>query len=343
MKYVFIPKIDYGKNGGQMSRGLFCLFAIGMVLYTWLIMNLVAPTGGILWAKTQLLQPHVFLLNIIPIVALVAIFYAIFNNLFYAGASAFLILNVLYMINRVKIQLRSSPFVPKDFLLAKEGANVMHVSALKGSWLCIVVILGSFLIMMLLGTILKSPKLEKKNMFFISLGSIIIFSTLILTVYTNRTMFEKINYRASRFNNSDVSNNVGFNYFFLHMLSKQSIDKPEGYDEAVTKAFIKEQTEATVAKSPEVKPNIVILQIEAFSDLPNWNNFNYTSADHPLKNFNAISKSSQAVHGYTSTFRFGGGTADTEFDVLTGMKTENVSHDDTYAFSLLNSSAPSLA
>ena len=63
-------------------------------------------------------QPLIFWLNFLPPLIMVVLLYFAMNNIFRASALTCAIFNILSMVNRVKIELRDDPFVPRDFQLS---------------------------------------------------------------------------------------------------------------------------------------------------------------------------------------------------------------------------------
>ena len=69
---------------------------------------------------------------------------------------------------------------------------------------------------------------------------------------------------------------------------------------------------------PEEKPNIIFVQLESFFDVNNLNNVVFS--ENPVKNFTRYS--SEGITGKVSVPVIGGGTVNTEFEVLTGLSLE---------------------
>ena len=75
---------------------------------------------------------------------------------------------------------------------------------------------------------------------------------------------------------------------------------------------------------------------EAFSDLTDDPAFTYTEENDPLPNLHALQSDPHAVSGHVVVPGFAGGTANTEFDVLTGMQTNALSASTTSSFRVVN-------
>ena len=138
-------------------------------------------------------------------------------------------------------------------------------------------------------------------------------------------------------------NTYGFSYSFYNSAVNTGISKPNNYSKS-TISNIKDElamlnTESSTAVSSNylvkvgdntssvnsaidntnstVNPNIIIVQLESFIN-PNWIT-DITLNKNPVSNFEQLS--SEFTSGLISVPALGGGTANTEFEVITGMST----------------------
>ncbi len=137
-------------------------------------------------------------------------------------------------------------------------------------------------------------------------------------------------------------NQYGFSYSFYNSAVNNGMSKPNGYSKN-TIAGIKNELDILTAENSNnktltssaiiednssnkevnsdtsiIKPNIIIVQLESFIN-PNWIT-NIELNKNPVSNFEALSD--DFTSGLLSVPSFGGGTANTEFEVITGMSTE---------------------
>lgn len=117
-----------------------------------------------------------------------------------------------------------------------------------------------------------------------------------------------------------MSKRDGVALAFLMELEFMSIDKPEGYDadEVKTKlaSYGTSETE-TGSNTAEVKPNIIVIMNEAFSDLSILGDFG-TNEDYMPYIRSLMNGAENTVSGYLNVSVLGGNTANTEFEFLTG-------------------------
>jgi phosphoglycerol transferase MdoB-like AlkP superfamily enzyme len=164
-------------------------------------------------------------------------------------------------------------------------------------------------------------------------------------VYSSRTLYDRLPSKSKAYV-TGVFNDLGFNYCFLYNLSAYKMEVPDNYSKKTTQELIKKYTPEsleTFNTNTSNKPNVIFIMNEAFSDISLDKVFNFTEEDDPLKNFKTISTQKNAISGHLIVPNFGGGTANTEFDVLTGMQTINLNTVPTSAFRLVRKDIKSIA
>lgn len=238
------------------------------------------------------------------------------------------------LINRFKIVIRQAPFIPNDLLLFREAQGVFSFKYIKSSWLAIAIVIVFSLLFLTFSFLIKTKKRQKKTRLLFALSSLIVLFLSIAFVFSNTQLYNYFNSYLN-YNLNSIYNDFGFNYAFLNIATKNKYEKPEGYDAKTVKDLITEY-ETREKKEPDIKPNIIVVQSEGFYDLTLWNAFNYSPSEQPLKNYLNIINSNQAISGRAVTYGFGGGTADSEFEVLTGMSTEFIGTSMPSAFSTIN-------
>ena len=73
--------------------------------------------------------------------------------------------------------------------------------------------------------------------------------------------------------------------------------------------------------SKDELPHIIMIMGEAYSDLSENDNLDFSSYVDPMKNWKEISSYENTISGHIIVPNFGGGTSDTEFDALTALPT----------------------
>ena len=116
-----------------------------------------------------------------------------------------------------------------------------------------------------------------------------------------------------------------------------TVDKPEGFSKSEAASW---ETGEQTGLGKDV--NVIMVMNEAFSDLTDSPAFDYGEEDDPLSNLHALEADPHALSGHLVVPGFAGGTANTEFDVLTGIQTNALSASTTSSFRVVNRNLESL-
>ena len=138
-------------------------------------------------------------------------------------------------------------------------------------------------------------------------------------IYTSDALYARLLPEVDRANVPLTYESCGFPYCFLANYGRYTVQKPADYFPEEVERWA--QADEKVYTEPEAQPNVVFVMCEAFSDLSDAGVFTDSPEDDPLRGFHALAASDRAVSGKLVVNNFGAGTANTEFDVLTGIQT----------------------
>ena len=302
----------------------------------------VVVTLFVLWAHPvsvlamlgkMLRQPLILFLNWLPIALLTAAFAFAFRNVFFSSALVGLIVGAMSLINRVKLTIRGEPFVPRDISLIKEAADAAGSYDMTLPWFqigCLVVMTAVFIVLGVLLPLKKSEDAPKKRGALVRvMGFVLCLAVLVGAVglvYSSTDLYNSFE-TTEPYNLSSVNNELGFAYYFCYHFSTYKIEKPEGFDRDEAASW-----ETGYESAPDAADvNVVFVMNEAFSDILNEDVFVFPEGENPMEVYNTMAEGENAWAGHIVVPYFAGGTADTEFDVASGMQTN-----------LLNPAAPSL-
>lgn len=302
----------------------------------------VVVTLFVLWAHPvsvlamlgkMLRQPLILFLNWLPIALLTAAFAFAFRNEFFGSALVGLIAGAMSIINRVKLTIRGEPFVPRDISLIKEAADAAGSYDMTLPWFqigCLVVMTAVFIVLGVLLPLKKSEDAPKKRGALVRvMGFVLCLAVLVGAVglvYSSTDLYNSFE-TTEPYNLSSVNNELGFVYYFCYHFSTYKIEKPEGFDRDEAASW-----ETGYESAPDAADvNVVFVMNEAFSDILNEDVFVFPEGENPMEVYNTLAEGENAWAGHIVVPYFAGGTADTEFDVASGMQTN-----------LLNPAAPSL-
>ncbi len=230
---------------------------------------------------------------------------------------------ILGIINSILLVFRTTPFTAADIGMIKSAFTIIdtYLNPIQ------MIIISVSLCMVLFGGIvlwIKAPKVQKK-LEYTKISTFLVCLFLVLVFTTNIGI--KTNILASNFGNiADAFKSYGFPYCFGNSLINTGIDKPSDYSEEIVEEIrnevespvIPEKNENIIedkTNSKETYPNIVFVQLESFMD-PSYVNDIAFSKD-PIPTFRKLKE--KYTSGFLNVPSIGAGTANTEFEIITGM------------------------
>ena len=222
---------------------------------------------------------------------------------------------ILGIINGVILSNRVTPFNFTDFkmvndLLAMENNYFTH-GELIGIIVAIVAI-AAFLVLLFF----KIPKYNSRPKYGVILSGIIVGFACIPTV-TSAAISS--NLLADYFGNlAQGYEEYGFLYSFCASVVDRGMNTPDDYTKDSIDKYLATSNDEETSISSDEQPNIIFIQLETFVDPDDFNFLSYS--EDPTPNFHALRDSGGS--GYLTVPVVGAGTANTEFEVLTGMSIE---------------------
>lgn len=217
--------------------------------------------------------------------------------------------------NFVVLGFRITPFAAIDLLMVKDVISMLDVYFSKFQQ--VLLLIG--IVAAITGIVFlfrKTPKFEgKKHVIRTMLLCIAMWVGII--AFTNFNV--KHNIISDNFANLGMAyQDYGFAYCFTNSIIDNGIAKPDDYDEE-TMADIKDNLSAAdkvVNASKKKMPNIICVQLESFFD-PNVVD-GLTLSENPIPTFTMLKE--RFPSGYFTVPALGAGTANSEFEVLTGIR-----------------------
>lgn len=301
----------------------------------------IAPSSFKYSLSFMLHNPVLLPLNLLPIAVFLLILYLCCGNAFFSGGVTNLIFGLLNYVNILKIDGRDDPFVPADITLLREALQATGEYRLDMHFGIVAIILLSTAAMIFLGVYLgRNRKHRPLTRVMGIVLCLAIFFLCFFTVYRDRELYAEFPV-TSPSNITGVFNELGFNYCFLYNFELYSVDKPEGYSEAEVKGYIDEFI-PLYAENGDA-PQMLFIMCEAFTDLNSNEVFTYSEDEHPLRGYYEVINSDNCISGHLVVPNFGAGTANTEFDVISGMQTNMISRTSNSALRSFHKSTPSMA
>ncbi|WP_242976045.1 LTA synthase family protein [Desulfosporosinus sp. FKB] len=265
---------------------------------------------AITWIKSY---PSEFFLSYLLMFGIINIFYILPKRAYLVTATIFLALfSALGFISQQKLKIKGDPLLPSDFLLAKEAMGI------SDHFRNVFVVLGVLLIITvaLIRFILKHTAKERKQryrsiVFLCSFFVVFIFYSFFNSIQ-NAFALQLITYSQS-LNYEQNGTMLGF----LLDTEYLKVTKPDNYQENVINTIIQNNT-SSYPVNANFKPNIIFVMSEAFWDPTLMKNVSFSQ--DPIPFFHSLQKSQTS--GTMLSAVYGGGTANTEFEAMTGFSTQ---------------------
>ena len=307
-------------------------------------------------------QPLLIVLNALPVGLILLALTCLLRNVFFGAALTNLIVCGFSVANRVKIEVRDEPVFPRDLALLKEVGAIVSDYDISYPWGSIAIVVVASLALVLIGLFVKCRpvslaawKARKTKGAFAVLeaphrlrswllrlagctASLGVLTALIMTVYASNDLYNSFKVSNAYYVPS-VFNELGFPYCFCHQFTTYPVDKPDGFSKGQAELW---EQEAAPQKGEKQPVNVIMVMNEAFSDITDYETFAYDESNDPLPNLHAMQQDPHAVTGHIVVPNFAAGTANTEFDIMTGIQTNALSATTTSAMRVVNRNLDSL-
>ena len=218
---------------------------------------------------------------------------------------------ILAIINGVLLLNRVTPFTGPDLHLITDAMKIAN-KYLPVAGVVAVCILFGILVILLLMLLIKGPKYQKKIKYRYNIP-LILLAVALFAGSTQLALEKRV--LSNYFGNIAFAyQDYGYPYCLATTIFNTGISCPRDYSEKEIKRI--EKTEKNLPETQEEKrPNILFLQLESFFD-PTLVNYLDISED-PIPTFRKLMK--EYSSGYYKVPSVGAGTANTEFESITGM------------------------
>lgn len=273
-------------------------------------------------------HPLVFLYNAFMIFATLSLV-GLFRKRFFVGAVISVAWLALGFTNFVISSSRVTPFTAQDFRNIQDGIDIMDKYLSRVGAIVLGIVAVAILVVVAIIIIRKSPTYKGKRNIFIQIGVVLgSFGLLVgFTAIGNATGGLAKNFGNLR----NAYRYYGFGYCFSQSLLNTGIKKPNDYSKEKVDNLIGKEPQTTpvdeendnnkpsTPKEPIDKPNIIYVQLESLFDPTLVKGLKFSQ--DPIPNLHKLYK--EFSSGYFSVPCFGAGTANTEFETMTGMNLDD--------------------
>ncbi len=293
----------------------YCFFVKHTVLFCFLYsvaVNLAvemlcrqSPLEGLLHVFES---PYVFFYNTFAIftVNLICLFFKKRSFVLAVTAAPFIVLAV---VNCAVLSYRVTPISATDFVKIKSIFGIFNLY-LEG-W--VIVAIAAVAIAIIIGYIFlyKASIPGERH----AVQGAVILPAMIIVLALFADSFIAKGYLSQKFTNlNDAYDDYGFVYCFSCSVFDTGIDKPVDYSGEKVNTILNE-IGSEVTLEPETRPNVIFLQLESFFDVNRITSLEYS--EDPIPFFTSLKNN--FPHAYIEVPYIGSGTANVEFEILTGM------------------------
>lgn len=295
-------------------------------------------------------EPLVFLYNALLIAATASVC-LLFKRRIFVLSVVLLLWTTIGVVDMVLLMFRTTPFTAVDLALVKDALSIAHRYL---SWFGVVLIILGLIGAVILCVFLFRKAKKEEHSIPVKIG--IVFCGLLVAVCLLLTNFGmSVGLLERNFGNlAQAFHDNGLPYCFLNSVFNTGIAKPEDYSEEILEDFLekyeKEEGQALVTPMPTLTPiltptpspiptlaptltptptpvpteppvqavdypNIIFLQLESFFDVKYVKDFR--CSEDPVPFFSQLKETYPG--GFLEVPSIGAGTANTEFECITGM------------------------
>lgn len=264
-----------------------------------------------LWEAVDFMKerPLVFLYNAFLIFTTTLIVYLFRRRVFWRTI-LFIFWMGLGIINGVLLSNRVTPFTGPDLHLITDAFQIAD-RYLSPFFFVVVVIVAVLAVIGLIILFFKGPRYQGKMRYKLNIPLIAV--GIAAFAGTTKLALEK-RVLSNYFGNIAFAyEDYGYPYCLATTVFNTGIGLPRGYSEEAVENIVK--SEESLPETGEKRPNILFLQLESFFD-PELVEYLNISED-PIPNFRKLMQ--EYSSGYFKVPSVGAGTANTEFESITGM------------------------
>ncbi len=284
-----------------------CAAMFYVALFTCLVTEIIGhkrPFDGLI---NLLTSPHVFFFNalIFTLTYSIALF---FKRRFFVCSIIAALWLVLGITNCVLIHIRGNPLTAVDFTIFTDGIAVMpaYLSPLMMLLIIAAFVAGGVAVTVMF---LKTPKYEVRPIRAIAFiaGVAVLFVAMFIAFLSFGVVSRKYDDLLEGYSED------GFAYCFALSAFDTGIDQPTDYSKKSVSDLL--DILSGSGEKPKQTPNVIFYQLESFFDLSRVEGV--TTSENTIPNFTRLRDEGRGGKIFVSTI--GGGTANTEFEVLTGI------------------------
>ncbi len=315
----------YRKEGKMISvtpRGTVFTLLFGALILTGIVF-LITSEHYFLLAFQLLSNPTLILLNVLVVLLLLLLLFFLSANVGFSLSCGAFVLLLFSVGDAMKVSMRQDPVLPTDFTLLREVWIILKTfpPIVLGLILVLFVVLCIPMVLSILRVRSAPLSLPKRAAGVIAV--VLLFFGANSLWFGNQSLYNSYPVIGNQYFQVDQYNSKGLLYSFLLNCNTMQLSEPDGYDAEAISAL---EAPADCDAETDQLPHIIMIMGEAYSDLSENPHLDFSDYVDPMANFRALCSEEGAISGHLVVPRFGGGTSDTEYDVLTACSTRYLNH-----------------
>lgn len=252
-------------------------------------------------------RPAVFLLGYLLVLSLISVSHFLKKRNFWKYFIAVLVV-IISLISYIMFSFRMMPFSFNDLILIRSTFTILPLY-LNLIQIILIIVLVALIVLISVYMYKKCKPVQiniKKDMIF-PICIIVVTVIYFCSARATGMVDNKVSGLANKYEHN------GFVYCFISSVIERGMTEPKEYSNSEVASIVHDVNTGEECKSQ--KPNIIFLQLESFFDVNNIKA--YTYSENPVPVFNNLQNNFS--HGYLNVPTFSAGTANTEFEVISGM------------------------
>lgn len=293
---------------------MLALLGVGLSLVSLFLASPYGEASGNAMFISYFRIPLLVLLNTLPCILLVLLFYFITGRAWVSFAVSSLFIVGASLGNYYKIRLRTDPFIASDISVLGEAGNIAGKYSLELTGRVIFSLFCVLAGLLFAVFLIKGRCGRARSRIICAILTVFVGAGLYMTVYKSETVYDMTaNERdINKWNTNQVFVSKGFVYPFIYSIQDAVPNPPEGYSTSAAEGILSRYETDDIPSDKKV--NIISVMLEAYADLSEWDALNFE--EDVYAGLHELQK--ESVSGTLISNVFGGGTIDTERCFLTG-------------------------
>lgn len=272
-----------------------------------------------------------FLYEFVIIYGFYFLFKSIFKKSLFSNIAVAILFNIISIISFYKVNIVSKPFLPEDIFLIGNALEIAGYGDLKVEKIVIFQLILTIILLIIQWLIIQFSK-YKENTKKVPRIIMAVLSIILLLFACCFNWSDKVAFTENGYETETDYHIYGATVeFFKHMY--RIVQKPQLdiYSEDKLKQIENEMNNLSESnKEDRENPNIIVIMAESFTDITQEEGITYSK--DPLPTYRSLIQ--EYAHGNIVSSIYGGETAMSEFEFLTGTST-NFMYDERYPYTQL--------